>query len=99
MGKSAFSKDMAGAWGEMSFRQKVLMVAQSVLSILLMLTLVFDFMMGKNRVFFNRIELGIVIPLLLVSALRSYPERKKFIVLYLVCTVVAVVCLVLSCFL
>lgn len=96
MGRSSFSEDMTEAWRVMGSRQKVLMVAQSVLSIVLILALVFDFTMGKSRVLFNRIELGIVIVLLLVSALRSYPEHKKTILLYLICMVVAVVCLVLS---
>ena len=52
--------------------------------------------MGKSRIFFTRLELGIVIILLFISALRSYPEHKKTILLYLICMVVAVVCLVLS---
>ena len=96
MGKSSFSEDMTEAWRVMSTRQKVLMAAQGVLSIVLILALVFDFTMGKSRVLFNRIELGIVIVLLLVGALRSFPKHKKTIILSLICMVVAVVCLVLS---
>lgn len=96
MGRSSFSEDMTEAWRVMSTRQKVLMAAQGVMSIILILALVLDFSLGKSRIFFNRIELEIVIVLLLVSALRSYPEHKKTILLYLICMVVAVVCMVLS---
>ena len=96
MGKSSFSEDMTGAWGLMSSRQKILMVAQGVMSIILILALVLDYSMGKSRIFFTRLELGLVITLLFISALRSYPEHKKTILLYLICMVVAVVCLVLS---
>lgn len=99
MEKRSLSEDMSGAWNLMKLRAKVLFVAQGVLSVALLLTLLYDFMKEADRLLLNQIELSLVIALLIVSALRSYPERKKSILLYMVCVVVAVVCLVINCFL
>lgn len=99
MGKRSFTEDMKGAWGLLSRRDQVLMVLQSCLSIGLLAMILLDFSGHVNHVLMLRIDLGLVIVLLLVSALRCYPERKKTIVLYMILLIMAVFCLVVNCFL
>lgn len=99
MGKRSFSKDMEGAWGLLSRKDKVLMILQAGLSIGLLVMILSDFAGNLNHILTLRIDLGLVIVLLLVSALRCYPERKKSIVLYMILLVMAVFCLVVNCFL
>lgn len=97
MKKRSFSEDMSGAWKLMGQKAQVLIVVQSVLSVALLLAILIDFMRGTERLLMIRIELCLAIALLIVSALRSYPEHKKTIVLYVFCTVAVVVCLIMNC--
>ena len=97
MKKRSFSEDMTGAWGLMEQRAKILLIVQSVLSIVLLLAILIDFMRGTERLLMIRIELCLAIALLVVSALRSYPTHKKSIVMYVFCAVIAVVCLIMNC--
>lgn len=99
MEKRSFSEDMEGVWGLLSRKDKVLMILQAGLSIGLLVMILLDFAGNMNHILTLRIDLGLVIVLLLVSALRCYPERKKSIVLYMILLVMAVFCLVVNCFL
>lgn len=97
MKKRSFSEDMSGAWKRIGQRAKILLIVQSVLSMILLMAILIDFMRGTERLFMIRIELCLAIALLVVSALRSYPENKKAIVMYVLCVVIAVVCLIMNC--
>ncbi len=99
MENRSFSKDMKGAWGLLSKRMKILMILQTALSAGILLMLVLDFAGIGNRTVMLRIDLVLLIVLLIVSALRSYPERKKSIVIYMLLLVAAIFCLVVQCFL
>jgi len=95
----SFSKDMKGAWGLLSKRMKILMILQTGLSAGILLMLLLEIVGIMNRTAALRIDLVLLIVLLIVSALRSYPERKKSIVIYMLLLVAAIFCLVLQCLL
>ncbi len=99
MENRSFSKDMKGAWGLLDKRMKILMILQTGLSAGILLMLLFDFVGIVNRTVALRIDLVLLIVLLIVSALRSYPERKRSIVIYMLLLVAAIFCLVVQCFL
>ena len=52
--------------------------------------------MGMNKGWMLKTELGIVIVLFVLNALKAYPERKKAIVFYVLLTLAAVVCFTLQ---
>ena len=56
----------------------------------------FDVGMGMNKGWILKTELGIVIVLFVLNALKAYPERKKAIVFYVLLTLAAVVCFTLQ---
>lgn len=99
MGKRSFSEDMEGAWALLSRKDKILIILQSCLSAALLAMILLDFASNVNHVLTLRIDLGLVIVLLLVSAWRCYPERKKTIVFYMILLAMAVFCLVVNLFL
>ena len=94
MADRKFSQDMAGAWGLMRQKEKVLMILQSILTAILLIFIIIDVGMGMNKGWMLKTELGIVIVLL--NALKDYPERKKAIVFYVLLTLAAVVCFTLQ---
>ena len=93
MADRKFSQDMAGAWGLMRQKEKVLMILQSILTAILLIFLIIDLGMGMNKGWMLKTELGIVIVL---NALKAYPEKKKAIVFYVLLTLAAVVCFTLQ---
>ena len=94
MADRKFSQDMAGAWGLMRQKEKVLMILQSILTAILLIFI--DVGMGMNKGWMLKTELGIVIVLFVLNALKAYPERKKAIVFYVLLTLAAVVCFTLQ---
>mgnify|MGYP000346843844 CR=1 FL=1 len=80
MADRKFSQDMAGAWGLMRQKEKVLMILQSILTAILLIFIIIDVGMGMNKGWMLKTELGIVIVLFVLNALKAYPERKKAIV-------------------
>lgn len=98
MADRKFSQDMAGAWGLMRQKEKVLMILQSILTAILLIFIIIDVGMGMNKGWMLKTELGIVIVIVLfvLNALKAYPERKKAIVFYVLLTLAAVVCFTLQ---
>ena len=97
MADRKFSQDMAGAWGLMRQKEKVLMILQSILTAILLIFLIIDLGMGMNKGWMLKTELGIVIVLFVLNALKAYPERKKeHYDDYVLLTLAAVVCFVLQ---
>ena len=93
MADRKLSQDMAGAWGLMRQKEKVLMILQSILTAILLIFIIIDVGMGMNKGWILKTELGIVIVLFVLNA---YPERKKAIVFYVLLTLAAVVCFTLQ---
>ena len=96
MADRKFSQDMAGAWGLMRQKEKVLMILQSVLTAILLIFIIIDVGVGMNKGWMLKAELGIVIVLFVLNALKAYPEKKKGIVFYVLLTLAAVVCFALQ---
>ena len=96
MADRKFSQDMAGAWGLMRQKEKVLTILQSILTAILLIFIIIDVGMGMNKGWMLKTELGIVIVLFVLNALKAYPERKKAIVFYVLLTLAAVVCFTLQ---
>ena len=63
MADRKFSQDMAGAWGLMRQKEKVLMILQSILTAILLIFIIIDVGMGMNKGWMLKTELGIVIVL------------------------------------
>ena len=61
-------------------KEKVLMILQSILTAILLIFIIIDVGMGMNKGWMLKTELGIVIVLFVLNALKAYPERKKAIV-------------------
>ena len=83
MADRKLSQDMAGAWGLMRQKEKVLMILQSILTAILLIFIIIGVGMGMNKGWILKTELGIVIVLFVLNALKAYPERKKAIVFYI----------------
>ena len=49
MADRKFSQDMAGAWGLMRQKEKVLMILQSILTAILLIFIIIDVGMGMNK--------------------------------------------------
>lgn len=96
MADRKFSQNMAGAWGLMRQKEKVLTILQSILTAILLIFLITDLGMGMNKGWMLKTELGIVIVLFVLNALKAYPEKKKAIVFYVLLTLAAVVCFTLQ---
>ena len=96
MADRKLSQDMAGAWGLMRQKEKVLMILQSILTAILLIFIIIDVGMGMNKGWMLKTELGIVIVLFVLNALKAYPKRKKAIVFYVLLTLAAVVCFTLQ---
>ena len=63
---------------------------------ILLIFIIIDVGMGMNKGWMLKTELGIVIVLFVLNALKAYPERKKAIVFYVLLTLAAVVCFTLQ---
>ena len=58
MADRKFSQDMAGAWGLMRQKEKVLMILQSILTAILLIFIIIDVGMGMNKGWMLKTELG-----------------------------------------
>ena len=83
MADRKFSQDMAGAWGLMRQKEKVLMILQSILTAILLIFIIIDVGMGMNKGWMLKTELGIVIVLFVLNAQSFFmcclPWRRWFV--------------------
>ena len=96
MADRKLSDDMAGAWGLISKKEKLLMIIQSVLSGILILLIILDTVANIGHGWTIKVGLCIVMLICLLNAIKNYPKRKKAIVFYVVLTLAAVVCFILQ---
>lgn len=87
-GKRTFSEDVKDMWRQLSHRERVLYIVQTVLGIAILVMLLFG-CMGLDNTLVNQIELVLVSALLVTSALRNYPQHKWKNALYILCAVAA----------
>lgn len=96
--KRTFSENLKGAWGQIAKKEKILLCMQSVLSIAIIVLVVLS-MAGILPVhIINVVDLFLLAALFIVNAIRSFPKRKKSMVVYLVCAVFILVMLRLILF-
>ena len=77
MADRKLSQDMAGAWGLMRQKEKVLMILQSILTAILLIFIIIDVGMGMNKGWILKTELGIVIVLFVLNALKAGEEESN----------------------
>ena len=85
--KRTFGENIKGAWGEISLKEKILLCLQSGLAIIIMALAI----LGMNRILpsgmVNQLDLILLVALLIVSAVRTYPHRKMTALIYMICCV------------
>ncbi len=96
--KKNFVETIKYAWGEISMREKVLLCAQSALAVGILLVILSETVGILSTAVVNVTALSLLILLLIVSAVRSYPRRKMSMVIYIICALMVAVILATGAF-
>lgn len=94
--KPTFKESLLMTLKEISLKEKILIVLQSVLAIAILAIALLGMNGIINNNFVSTIDLALLSALLTVSAIRNYPERKMSSVIYMICTVLVIIILVFS---
>lgn len=77
-------------------KMRLLMATQILCSVGIIMMIILGRAGVVSKMIVNRVDLILLVGLLVVSALRSFPERKKWIAGYIGCSVIAIVFLIIS---
>lgn len=93
--KQTFLEDIKGMWRQLSRKEQVLYIVQTVLGITILVVLLLG-CAGVDNTLVNRIDLALLAVLFMTSAMRDYPQRKRKNTVYILCAIAALFALFMN---
>lgn len=84
--KRTLLEDIKGMWQQLSRKEQVLFIVQTVLGIAILIILLLG-CVGADNVLVNRIDLALLAVLFVTSAIRDHPQHKRKNIAYILCAI------------
>lgn len=84
--KRTLLEDIKGMWQQLSRKEQVLFIVQTVLGIAILIILLLG-CVGADNALVNRIDLALLAVLFVTSAIRDYPQHKRKNIAYILCAI------------